>query len=66
MTSSEMRERQSFLRNEFLCVGKYDIPIIRRECPLDNIELISYNDTSCNEKIVNRSKGVHFFIDDYS
>ncbi len=66
MLSSQARSKQTFLRNEFDAFGKWNIPIIRKnELELNNIELISYSDIKTNDCDVNKSKGVHFYIDDY-
>ena len=66
MTSKVMRESPLFMRNSFLTVGKWGIPLVKKQVlPSVDIDLIACSDTrSCdNEK--NRRKGVHFFVDDY-
>ena len=66
MTSKEFRNSPLFLRNSFGGNGKWEIPIVKRQyIDLDNIELISINDTRLNETETNKRKGVHFFVDDY-
>lgn len=66
MKSFEARSEQTFLRNEFDAFGKWNIPIIRKsELSLNNIDLISYTDIRTNDIDVNKTKGVHFYIDDY-
>ena len=66
MLSTEVRSKQTFLRNEFDAFGKWNIPIIRKnELKLTDIDLISYSDIKANDTDVNKAKGVHFYIDDY-
>ena len=66
MTSLEMRNDPLFMRNSFDSVGKWDIPIIKKQdVPLDNVRLIAYSDTKQNDRPENTDCGVHFFIDDY-
>lgn len=66
MVSKTARTKQSFLRNEFDASGKWNIPIIHKnELNLKNINLIAYSDTKAKDNDENKSKGVHFFIDDY-
>lgn len=66
MTSLEMRNDPLFMRNSFDSVGKWDIPIIKKQdVPLDNVRLIAYSDTKQNDRPENTACGVHFFIDDY-
>lgn len=66
MTSYEMRKDPLFLRNLFYCVGKWDIPLIKKqELPTNTHGLIACSDTRANDIEENRKKGVHFFVDDY-
>lgn len=66
MTSIEMRQDPLFTRNGFATAGKWQLPIVERQClDLKNIDLIACSDTRTNETEDNRSKGVHFFVDDY-
>ncbi|MCR5234661.1 MAG: DUF4417 domain-containing protein [Lachnospiraceae bacterium] len=66
MTSVEMRANNLFSRNEFITSGKWQLPKIEKQnIDLDNIQLISYSDIRSDDNEANRSKGVHFFIDDY-
>ncbi|MCR5670592.1 MAG: DUF4417 domain-containing protein [Butyrivibrio sp.] len=67
MTSKAMRKNPLFMRNCFETVGKWDIPLVKRqELPISqDTQLISYSDTRRNETETNKSSGVHFFIDDY-
>ena len=66
MTSIEMRGNALFSRNSFAVAGEWQIPIVeRQEIDLDTVHLIAYSDIRSNDSVVNRQKGVHFFIDDY-
>lgn len=66
MLSKNFRSKQTFLRNEFDAVGKWNIPIVRKiEFDVANVDLIGYPDTISNEIDKHRHKGVHFYIDDY-
>lgn len=66
MTSLEMRQDPLFTRNGFATDGKWQIPIVERQyLDLENVDLIACSDTRLNETEDNRSKGVHFFVDDY-
>lgn len=66
MNSVEMREDPLFMRNSFEVSGKWGIPIVKKqEITLDNISLIACADTRYNDNEINKSKGVHFFVDDY-
>lgn len=66
MTSHDMRENALFMRNEFECVGKWQIPLIKKqEIDTNNLLLVAYSDTRANDNMENIKRGVHFFIDDY-
>lgn len=66
MTSKVMRENPLFMRNSFPSVGKWDMPLIRKQqLSSSSINLIACSDTRPNDNAQNRSKGVHFFVDDY-
>lgn len=63
--SKEFRNSPKFLRNEYECVGYFDIPKIQRQdIDLSNLKLIAYSDTYSKDNETNKLKGVHFFIDD--
>lgn len=64
MRSETIRLQQSFLRNEYVCAGKWNIPIVKSQSLCDEIKLIACSDTRSQE-IRNRECGVHFFVDDY-
>lgn len=58
-------QTKKLVRNEFVTVGKYDLPIIRKdEFDLDKIRLYSYSNSKYND-CRNKHKTIHFFIHDY-
>lgn len=66
MTSKSMRDNPLFMRNNFESVGKWGIPLIKKqEFGLNNIMLVACSDTRANDNEENKKKGVHFFVDDY-
>ncbi len=66
MTSLEMRKNALFMRNEFDTVGKWQIPLVRKqELDTSYISLVAYSDTRTNDNKENIKRGVHFFVDDY-
>ena len=66
MTSYDRRTLQSFLRNEYDCAGKWNIPLVKKAGLLPKgLEMISFSDIKRNDTEANKSKCVHFFIDDY-
>lgn len=66
MHTQELRSKQTFLRNEFDAFGEWNISIIHKEeLDLENVSLISFTDIKTNDTDENKSKGVHFYIDDY-
>lgn len=65
MTSLQMRNNPLFTRTTGYESGRLEIPMIKKPfLPVSTIELISWSDTKRND-IINRHKGVHFFVDDY-
>ena len=64
MQSNEVRTKQIFLRNEYECAGKWNIPSVKRQRLVDSVKLIACSDTKSKEEF-NRDCGVHFFVDDY-
>ena len=59
------RNKQELVRNEFKTVGKYQIPLIRKQdIDLDTISLISFSDIKQDDK-ENAYKTVHFFNYDW-
>ena len=66
MTSKEMRDDPLFMRNGFETVGKWGIPLMKKQqIDTDNLRLIACSDTKPNDREENRLCGVHFFVDDY-
>ena len=66
MKSKEMRANPLFMRNTFPTVGKWGMPIIKKqELPTSDIQLLSSADARSNDSAKNKNKGVHFFVDDY-
>lgn len=66
MTSKTMRENPLFMRNSFASVGKWGIPVVKKqELSTDDIILVACSDTRANDSDANKKKGVHFFVDDY-
>ena len=66
MISKTMRNNQLFMRNSFPSVGKWGIPLVKKQAlPSDNINLLACSDTRSNDSTENRKRGVHFFVDDY-
>ena len=65
-TSKEMRTNPFFLRNQFQVIGRWGIPVIKRQnIDISNVRLISCADTRFNDRPENKLCGVHFFVDDY-
>lgn len=66
MKSQLMRDNPLFRRNEFEGIGRWEIPLVRKqEIDLSNVNLIACSDTRCNDNEINTKRGVHFFVDDY-
>ncbi len=66
MTSNNMRENPLFMRNTFSSVGKWNIPLVKKqELDTNNIKLVACSDTRANDNALNKKSGVHFFVDDY-
>ncbi len=66
MTGKSMRDNPLFMRNSFASVGKWGIPLVKKqELSADNITLAACSDTRSNDNEENKKKGVHFFVDDY-
>ena len=63
MTSKTMRDNPLFMRNNFKSVGKWGIPIIRKqELSNNDIMLVACSDTRANDNEENKKKGVHFLL----
>lgn len=66
MTSLEMRDSPLFTRNGFETVGKWDIPLVKKQnLNLTDIQLVACSDTRANDSEENKKRGVHFFVDDF-
>ena len=66
MTSKHMRVNPLFMRNNFSAVGKWGLPLIKKqELPTDNISLMACSDAKANDCPENTKRGIHFFVDDY-
>lgn len=66
MKSIIFRNDPLFLRNEYETAGKWQMPLIhKQELDLSNIQLISFANAKYNDTEANKSKGLHFFVDDY-
>lgn len=66
MTSKEMRDNPFFTRNGFKTVGKWDIPLVKKQnLDLKDIQLVACSDTRANDNDTNKKRGVHFFVDDF-
>ena len=56
-----MRTNPLFLRNEFEGVGKWGIPLVKKQLiDLSDVSLIAYSETRSNETETRRRRGVHF------
>ena len=61
MTSKKMRNNVLFMRNEFETVGKWGIPLVKKQIfDTRDIQLIACSDTKRNDSEENKRKGVHF------
>lgn len=59
------RRASLFLRNQFAGVGKFGIPLVRKErIPVDCVNLIACTNTVADDTEY-FDFGVHFFVDDY-
>ncbi len=60
------KNKQRLVRNEFKGVGKYGMPLIKKqEIDINKIELLSYLKTKTND-IENTNKCIHFFTYDWN
>ncbi len=65
-TSKTMRNNDLFLRNKYQTVGKFGIPLVKTQnINLENIQLIAYSDIKKPMMLLDKTYGIHFFIDDY-
>ena len=62
----KLKRKQKLVRNEFKGVGKYGMPLIKRQnIDLDKIELLAFTKTKHNDE-ENQSKTIHFFTYDWN
>lgn len=62
----KLKRKQKLVRNEFKGVGKYGIPLIKRQnIDLDKIELLAFTKTKHNDE-ENQNKTIHFFTYDWN
>jgi len=62
--TEKTKKKFKIIRNEFKLVGRYDIPLIKKQdIDLDSIELLSINKINNNKK--NEYKTIHFFTHDW-
>ena len=65
-SNMERRNDPMFLRNQFLGVGKYGFPLVRKQnLNLDDIDLIACTNTKADDAEY-LDFGVHFFVDDFN
>lgn len=65
-TSKSMRNDDLFMRNKYKMVGKFDIPLVKKQnIDIENIQLIAYSDINKIMPLLDKLYGVHFFVDDY-
>lgn len=61
MTSKVMRESPLFMRNSFPSVGKWGIPLVKKQVlPSADINLVACSDTRAADNEENRKNGVQF------
>ena len=59
------RHKKKLIRNQFKMVGKYEMPLIRKQkIDIENLSLLNFNNTKYNDER-NRDKTVQFFTYDY-
>lgn len=60
------KRKQKLVRNEFKGVGKYGMPLIKKQdIDLDKIELLAFTKTKHNDE-ENQNKTIHFFTYDWN
>jgi len=63
--SEKRKNKQRLVRNEFKTVGKYGIPLIKKQnIDLNKIELLNFTKTKLNDE-ENKNKTIHFFTYDW-
>ena len=64
--NEKLAKKLKLVRNEFKGVGKYGIPLIKRQnIDLDKIELLAFTKTKHNDE-ENQNKTIHFFTYDWN
>ena len=59
------KHKRLLVRNEYRGMGKYDIPIVRKQqINLDKIKFLDYTKSKINDK-GNADKTLHFFMYDW-
>ena len=62
----KQKKKQKLVRNEFKGVGKYGMPLIKKQdIDLDKIELLAFTKTKHNDE-ENQNKTIHFFTYDWN
>lgn len=62
----KLKRKQKLVRNEFKGVGKYGMPLIKRQnIDLDKIELLAFTKTKHTDE-ENQNKTIHFFTYDWN
>lgn len=62
----KLAKKLKLVRNEFKTVGKYGIPLIKKQdIDLDKIELLAFTKTKLND-VDNKDKTIHFFTYDWN
>lgn len=65
MKSKVFRNSPLFLRNSFPGVGRWQIPLIKKQViDISSLDVLSYNNVRKSDMPLFHSFGVHFFVDD--
>ena len=63
MTSKTMRESPLFTRNSFTSVGKWGIPLVRKQAlAVDHVNLLACSDTRSKDNEENRKRASTFLL----
>lgn len=66
MNSKDFRTNPLFLRNAYEGKGRWNIPLVRNQnINVTDIDFIACSEARSRDNKLNRTKGVHFFVDDY-
>lgn len=64
--SKKKRNNDYFMRNRYETVGKWNIPLIKKQnIDTENVTLIAFSDIKKEMLLLDKLYGIHFFIDDY-